>query len=415
MTIATGIPTDSDFTPANLPFGIGRTAATGPRAYVAIGDHALDLFALASRTDIGAPASVFAQASLNDFLAWGREVWRNVREVVGTMASAAIDTDLVVRRDQLQLQLPVAVGDYVDMYAGIHHATNLGRLFRPEGEPLLPNWRHVPVGYHGRAGTVVVSGTDVVRPSGHVTTTAGVEWHPSTQLDIELELGFVVGTGSRRGEPTAIDDFDARVFGLLLVNDWSARDIQAFEYQPLGPFLGKSFMTSVSPWLVPLDALEPALVPGLAASQDPRPAPHLRSERPWIPALQLEIALETAAMRARGEPPVTISHVDVAEALYWSPAQQLAHATSNGASVRTGDLFATGTLSGTDPRTEGGSLIEMSWRGAQPLELPGGETRTFLADGDRVVMRGWCGSGTGRVGFGEVEGTVVAAARPPED
>jgi fumarylacetoacetase len=300
------------------------------------------------------------------------------------------------------------------MYAGIHHATNLGRLFRPEGEPLLPNWRHVPVGYHGRAGTVVVSGTDVVRPSGHVTTSAGVEWHPSTQLDIELELGFVVGTGSRRGEPTAIDDFDARVFGLLLVNDWSARDIQAFEYQPLGPFLGKSFMTSVSPWLVPLDALEPALVPGLAASQDPRPAAHLRSERPWIPALQLEIALETAAMRARGEPPVTISHVDVAEALYWSPAQQLAHATSNGASVRTGDLFATGTLSGTDPRTEGGSLIEMSWRGAQPLELPGGETRTFLADGDRVVMRGWCGSGTGRVGFGEVEGTVVAAARPPE-
>ena len=307
--------------------------------------------------------------------------------------------------------MPVAVGDYVDMYAGIHHATNLGRLFRPEGEPLLPNWRHVPVGYHGRAGTVVVSGTDVPRPWGHVASTAGVEWPPSTQLDIELELGFVVGTGSRRGEPTAIDDFDAHVFGMLLVNDWSARDIQAFEYQPLGPFLGKSFMTSVSPWLVPLDALAPALVPGLAATQDPVPAapPADRSAR-RSPRSTSKIALETATMRAR----VGTAHHHLARrggrsALLVARAA-IAHATSNGASMRTGDVFATGTLSGTDARTEGGSLIELTARGTDPLELPDGETRGFLADGDRVVMRGWCGSGSIASGSARSREPCVAAS-----
>jgi fumarylacetoacetase len=408
MTVA-GIPPDSDFTFANLPFGIGRAADTSPRAYVAIGDHALDLHALATRVDTGVAPEVFARATLNDFLALGPEAWRSVRECVSTVAASAIDSDLAIRRDELQMLLPVAVGDYVDMYAGIHHATNMGRLFRPEGDALLPNWRHIPVGYHGRAGTVVVSGTDVVRPAGHVAAPGGIEWRPSTQLDIELELGFVVGTGSRRGEPIAIDDFDARVFGLLLVNDWSARDIQAFEYQPLGPFLGKSFLTSVSPWLVPLDALAHTLVYGLVGEQDPSPAPHLRAARPWIPPLHLEIAIETAAMRAELIPPAVIADVEVADALYWSPAQQLAHATSNGASVRTGDLFASGTLSGPDARSQGGSLIELTARGSEPLELPNGETRGFLQDGDRVVLRGWCGSGATRVGFGELSGTVAAA------
>ena len=238
---------------------------------------------------------------------------------------------------------------------------------------------------------------------------AGVEFGPSAQLDIELELGFVVGAGSRRGEPTAIDDFDAHVFGMVLVNDWSARDIQAFEYQPLGPFLGKSFMTSVSPWIVPLDALAPTFVTGLAGDQEPKPERHLQSDRPWIPALHLEVALETATMRAQHQAPVTVSEVEVADALYWSPAQQLAHATSNGAAIRTGDLFASGTLSGADAASQGGSLIELGWRGQKPLTLPNGERRSFLDDGDRVVLRGWSGRGAERVGFGELEGTVASA------
>jgi fumarylacetoacetase len=403
------IPADSDFTLANLPFGVGRRAGWEPRAFVAIGDHAIDLHALTARVDSGVPADVFCRPDLNDFLALGPPAWRDVRACVADYAAGDPDPDVVVERRELEMLLPVSVGDYVDMYAGIHHATNLGRMFRPEGEPLLPNWRHIPVGYHGRSGTIAASGTEVVRPCGHVAGPRGVEWAASAQLDIELELAVVIGVPSRRGERVPIDDVDAYVFGLLLLNDWSARDIQAFEYQPLGPFLGKSFLTSVSPWLVSFDALAPALVEGLPATQDPEPAEHLRTARPSIPALHLEVALETAAMRAARQSPLTVSQVEVADALYWSPAQQIAHATSNGASLRTGDVFASGTLSGPDPRSEGGSFIELTARGAQPLDLPNGETRGFLEDGDRVVMRGWCGSGSTRVGFGELDGTVVAA------
>jgi fumarylacetoacetase len=354
------------------------------------------------------PAHVFARPDLNAFLALGPSAWRSVRECVTAHAVDALDHGLAVARRELTMLLPIAVGDYVDMYAGVHHATNLGRLFRPEGEALLPNWRHIPVGYHGRAGTVVVSGTDVVRPYGHVANASGVGWQPTAQLDIELELAVVVGTPSPLGEAVAVDDVAEHVFGMLLLNDWSARDIQAYEYQPLGPFLGKSFLTSVSPWIVPLAALAPSLVDGLVATQAPPPAPHLRPSRPGIPALHLEVALESEAMRAAGGPPVVVSEVETADALYWSPAQQVAHATSNGAGLRTGDLFASGTLSGPDRRTQAGSLIERTWRGADPLVLPTGERREFLHDGDRVVLRGWYGSGPSRVGFGELDGTVVA-------
>jgi fumarylacetoacetase len=332
-----------------------------------------------------------------------------VRGCVAAHAEDAYDSELAVPRAELELLLPVAVGDYVDMYAGIHHATNLGRLFRPEGEALLPNWRHIPVGYHGRSGTIVVSGTDVVRPRGHVSGGSGVEWRASEQLDIELELAAVIGTPSRAGEAVAVDDADAHVFGFLLLNDWSARDVQAFEYQPLGPFLGKSFLTSVSPWLVPREALASAYVPGLVATQAPAPMPHLRPARPGIPALHFEIAIESAAMRTAAMPPVVVSEVECADALYWSPAQQIAHATSNGASLRTGDVFASGTLSGPYRRTQAGSFIELTWRGTDPLDLPTGEHRGFLEDGDRVVLRGWCGLGPARVGFGDLDGTVVGA------
>jgi fumarylacetoacetase len=402
------IPDGSDFTLANLPFGVGRRAGWEPRAFVAVGDHALDLHALTAHVDLGVPAQVFCASDLNAFLALGRDAWSSVREAIASYVAGDVHADVVAARAELEMLRPVTIGDYVDMYAGIHHATNLGRLFRPEGEPLLPNWRHIPVGYHGRAGTIVASGTEIVRPSGHVAVAGGVRWQPSAQLDIELELATVVGTPSRLGEPVPIDEVHDHVFGFLLLNDWSARDIQAFEYQPLGPFLGKSFATSVSPWLVPMDALAPALVPGLAAAQEPAPAPHLRSDRPSIPALRFEVALETAAMRDAELPPAVVSTVDAAEALYWSPAQQIAHATSNGASLRTGDLFASGTLSGPDARRQGGSFIELTQRGAQPLELPSKERRGFLEDGDRVVLTGWCGTGSARVGFGRLDGTIVS-------
>jgi fumarylacetoacetase len=408
VTTAIDIPDDSDFTLANLPFGVGRRAGWEPRVFVALGDHALDLHSLASHVDPGVPAHVFCGSDLNAFLALGPQAWRSVRECVTSYAVGETHPDVVVPRAELDMLRPVTVGDYVDMYAGLHHATNLGRLFRPEGEPLLPNWRHIPVGYHGRAGSIVVSGTEVVRPAGHVAGPEGVRWQPSAQLDMELELAVVVGVPSRLGEPVPIDDVEAHVFGMLLLNDWSARDIQAFEYQPLGPFLGKSFATSVSPWLVPMDALAPAMVPGLVVTQDPQPAPHLRSVRPAIPDLHFEVTVDTAAMRAARQPPVIVSRVAAADALYWSPAQQLAHATSNGASIATGDVFASGTLSGPDPRTQAGSFIEMTARGTVPLELPSGESRGFLEDGDRVVLTGWGGSGSTRVGFGALEGTVLA-------
>jgi fumarylacetoacetase len=277
------------------------------------------------------------------------------------------------------MEMPFEVGDYVDFYSSLHHATNLGRLFRPDSEPLLPNWKHLPVGYHGRSGTVVVSGTDVVRPAGLVSTGEGVVRQPSARLDIELEVGFVVGVGSERAAPIAVDDADQHVFGVVLVNDWSARDIQAYEYQPLGPNLGKSFLTSISPWVVPLDELRGFMRP--SPEQDPQPDAHLRGERDWAIDMHLEV-------ERNGEVISETNFVD----LYWTFAQQLAHMTSNGANVRTGDLFASGTVSGPEPGSYG-SLIE--------LGLP------FLADGDTVVLRGWCGEGEDRIDLGDVVGTVT--------
>jgi fumarylacetoacetase len=281
-----------------------------------------------------------------------------------------------------ELRLPIEVADYVDFYSSLAHAENLGRMFRPGSEPLLPNWRHLPVGYHGRAGTVVASGTPVRRPSGQL---GNGEFGPSVRLDIELEAGFVIGTPSRRGEPVPIESALDHVFGMVLVNDWSARDIQAWEYQPLGPFLGKSFATSMSNWVVPMDELAGLRVP--APAQEPPPLPYLREE-PWALDIPLEVELNGTLM-ARSN----------TRHLYWSIAQQIAHLTVNGASLRTGDLLATGTISGP-ARDERGSLIELSWNGAEPLALPGGQTRSFLEDGDEVVLRG--------DPLGEVRGRVEA-------
>jgi fumarylacetoacetase len=370
------------FSAATLPFGVadGRVVTRLGDAVLAVGDVV--------------PDPVFESASLNAFMAQGPDAWREVREALaaavaspGGLSSTPID--------DVELSLPFEVGDYVDFYSSLQHATNLGHLFRPDGEPLLPNWRHLPIGYHGRAGTIAASGTPVRRPTGLVPSDEGVVRQPSARLDIELEVGFVVGVGNERGQPIGVDDVDRHVFGAVLVNDWSARDIQAFEYVPLGPFLGKSFLTSVSSWVVPLDALRPHLVP--STTQDPEPDELLRAERDWGLDLELEVELN-------GTP---ISHTNFRH-LYWSFAQQLAHLTSNGASTRPGDLFASGTVSGPTP-TEYGSLLELTWRGRDPLTLADGSTRSFLEDGDTVVLRGWCGEGERRVDFGDVVGTVHPA------
>lgn len=309
--------------------------------------------------------------SLDHLLPQGRVAWERATE----QAVAAAETGDVLPLAEIEPVLPFTVADYVDFYSSLEHATNIGRIFRPDFEPLLPNWRHLPVGYHGRAGTVVVSGTPVRRPRGQ-SKPAGAEtpaFGPSRRLDIELELGFVVGDPSRLGEPVPASAFREHIFGVVLVNDWSARDIQAWEYVPLGPFLGKSFATSISAWVTPLALLEDRRVP--APAQEPEPLPHLRVEGDWALELPLEVELNGTVI-SRGN----------SRGLYWTMPQQLAHATSNGASVRTGDLMATGTISGPERGSEG-SLIELTLNGSEPLRLEDGSTRTFLEDGDEVVLR----------------------------
>lgn len=389
------VPAGSGFGLENLPYGVFRPADGPPRVGVRVGDHVLDLAAA-----LGDP--VFAAPSLNGFLARGRGKWQRVRaEIVGLLtdpARAAAGTAALHPLADVALQLPFAVADYVDFYASEHHATNLGRMFRPDSAALLPNWKHLPVGYHGRAGTVVVSGTPVVRPSGQRKAPSDEDpvFGPSVRLDIEAELGFVVGAGSDPGKPVGTSDFADHVFGVCLVNDWSARDIQAWEYVPLGPFLGKSFATSVSPWIVPLEALEAARI--ATPPQEPEPLPHLRDAEDWGLDIGLTVDLN-------GEP---VSRPPYAQ-MYWSPAQMLAHMTSNGAPLRTGDLFASGTISGPG-RDQRGSLIELTWNGAEPLRLADGSERTFLADGDLVTIRASApASGGGRIDLGEVTGRIAPA------
>jgi fumarylacetoacetase len=350
---------------AHLPFGVAAPPGGAPRCVARRDEGLVDLDALARTGRLGdLPPGVFAGAALNPFLALGAGVWRDVRARL-----LELDPPADLSLEDAAVLLPFAVGDYVDFYSSLEHATNLGRLFRPDAaEPLLPNWRRLPVGYHGRAGTVVVSGTPIARPWGQRPS-----FGPTEALDIELELGFVTGGPARARIPVA--EAAEHVFGFVLVNDWSARDIQRFEYQPLGPFLGKSFATSISPWVVPLDAVR--LVP--APPQDPEPLPYLRAAGDWAVDVDLEVELN-------GE---VVSRVN-ARGLYWTFPQQLAHATVNGAVARPGDLFASGTISGAVPGSEG-SLIELG--------------RPFLRDGDTVVLRGRSGSAS----FGEVRGTVQAA------
>ncbi|MGC4953621.1 fumarylacetoacetase [Actinomadura citrea] len=382
------IPEDSLFGLANLPYGVFSTPGTAPRVGVRVADSVVDLAA-------GLGDGVFAAPSLNPFMAEGHARWVEVREQILDLVSEDVPDEAVHPLDQVTPHLPFEVADYVDFYASEHHASNLGRLFRPDSEPLMPNWKHLPVGYHGRAGTVVPSGTPIVRPSGQRKGQTAPTFGESRRLDIEAEVGFVVGTGSALGDPVSADDFDERVFGVVLVNDWSARDIQAWEYVPLGPFLGKSFATSVSHWVVPLLALEAARV--ATPPQDPEPLPYLREKNPW--GLDLDLAVSWNG-QVVSRPPY--------REMYWSPAQMLAHMTVNGASSRTGDLFASGTVSGP-AKDQRGAFIELTWGGKEPVTV-NGEPRTFLEDGDEVsIIASAPGPSGARIGFGEVTGRILPA------
>ncbi|HVY11468.1 MAG TPA: fumarylacetoacetase [Mycobacteriales bacterium] len=392
------MPADTGYGVHNLPFGVFSVGSGARRVGVAFGDHVIDV----SRLDLPA-ADALAGASLNAFMSRGPDVWAAFRAELQELLSNAAHRPSVephlIPRGEVELHLPIEIADFVDFYSSQHHAENLGRILRPGTDPLPVNWRHLPAGYHGRAGTVAVSGTPVVRPHGQrLLPGEGLPSHgPSTRLDIEAEVGFVVGVASGLGTAVPVAGFADHVFGVCLVNDWSARDIQAWEYVPLGPFLGKSFLTSMSPWVVPLAALEAARV--RPPAREPRPLPYLDDDAdPW----GLDIALE---VRLNGE---LISAPPFAQ-MYWTPAQQLAQLTTNGASLRTGDLFASGTVSGPEPRQRG-SLIELTWNGSQPLTLADGSSRRFLEDGDEVVIGATAPATDGtRLSLGDVRGRVRAA------
>ncbi|MFV1999151.1 MAG: fumarylacetoacetase [Acidimicrobiia bacterium] len=407
LTSWVSVPEDSDFPIQNLPYGVFADAA-GVRCGVAIGDVVFDLARAEASglfSDTGLEADTFASGSLNLFISQPRDVWSAVRgHVTDLLSSGNADGESFARAHDLivehavRLRLPVEIGDYVDFYSSEQHARNVGRMFRPDGEPLLPNWKALPVGYHGRAGTVVPTGTPIQRPLGQTKGENGPAFGPSQKLDIELEVGFITGAGPGLGVAINVDDAEKYIFGLCLLNDWSARDIQAWEYVPLGPFLGKSFATSMSSWIVPLEALEPFRT--AAVAQDPQPLAYLRSD--VAAGVSIDLNVDLAAQDGTSDRIISTRF----DSMYWTMAQQLAHATSNGATTRPGDLYASGTVSGATEE-EFGSLLERSWNGTRPITLSNGETRTFLEDGDTITITGRCEApGAVPIGFGECVGTV---------
>jgi fumarylacetoacetase len=407
---------DSHFPIQNLPFGIFKPAQGPARVGVAIGDFVLDLSVLEELGHFRLPEfqerTVFSSDALNGFLTLDRPAWRKAREVIQHLLSsdtttlrddAALRARAFHRRKEVTMQLPARIGDYTDFYSSYHHAHNVGTMLRGPENALMPNWKWLPVAYHGRASSIVVSGTDVRRPHGQTKPpdSASPTFGPSRSFDYELEAAFIVGPGNAMGSPIPIDQATEHIFGLVLMTDWSARDIQAWEYQPLGPFLAKNFCTSISPWVVTLDALEPFRKPLLP--QDPAPLPYLRAADDFTYDIQLEAHLQTAAMDA----PHVITRTNF-QNLYWTVAQQLAHHTVNGCNLQPGDLLASGTISGPTEESRG-CMLELTWRGANPLTLPNGETRKWLEDGDGLTITGWAQGDGYRIGFGEVTGRVLPA------
>ena len=414
---------DCDFPIQNLPFAMYRRSGAGTpfRCGVAIGDQVLDMTSAVACGVFGGAAQTPALAttgtSLNALMALDAAAWSALRRAlsgalrVDAPAQSVLQACLVPQA-AVEYALPARIGDYTDFYTSIHHAANVGRLFRPD-HPLLPNYKWIPIGYHGRASTIAVSGAAFPRPQGQIMD-AGNDVPalvPTRRLDFELEVGIFIGTGNAPGQPIAMDEAEQHVFGLCLLNDWSARDIQAWEYQPLGPFLAKNFATTISPWVVTLEALAPYRQPFTRAPDAPTPLPYLDSAANrggGALDLQLQVLLQTAGMRAQQQMPVALAQTSYRHA-YWTMAQMVTHHTVNGCSLQPGDLFGSGTLSGPTP-AQAGALIELTQGGRQPVMLPNGETRTYLEDGDRVTMRGWCEkTGAARIGFGECVGTVLPA------
>jgi len=406
--VASANEAGTDFPIQNLPFGRFRTAGSseGFRVGVAIGDQVLDLKAtgLIDTDDM----NVLMNASVKDRQALRAAISAGLAE--GSDKQAAWSKALLAQA-KAEMTVPCRIGDYTDFYTGIHHATTIGKLFRPD-QPLMPNYKWVPIGYHGRASSIGVSGQTFKRPQGQTKAPDAVapSFGPSKRLDYELELGFLVGQGNALGEPIAIGKAEDHLFGVTLLNDWSARDLQAWEYQPLGPFLAKNFASTLSPWIVTMEALAPFRAKFERPAEDPQPLPYLDSasnREGGALDITLEVLLQTAKMRAEGVAPVRLTRGNTTEAAYWTAAQLITHHTVNGCNLQPGDLLGSGTLSGPKP-DEAGSLMELTLGGKQPITLPNGEKRTFLEDGDTLVMRGYCErAGAVRIGLGEVAGTVV--------
>ncbi|MBT6568382.1 MAG: fumarylacetoacetase [Flavobacteriaceae bacterium] len=399
------IPANSDFSIHNLPFGIFSTAGTQPRVGVALGNHILDLKALSQYHNFDFDSSVLSQEFLNDFIALGKEktsqLRRDIQQWIATENSILLGKDdLFVPQSHATMHLPIRVGDYTDFYSSIEHATNVGKMFRDPNNALLPNWKHIPVGYHGRASSIIPSGQPVVRPKGQILPKdqSLPVFKATERLDFELEMAFVVGKENPLGQAISTEKAEEYIFGMVVFNDWSARDIQKWEYVPLGPFLGKNFASSISPWVVPLEALEPFRVPG--PKQEPEVLPYLQYEGIKNYDLHLEVGISPE----NGEE--TLVSQSNFKYMYWNMAQQLSHHTINGCNVRVGDLLASGTISGPE-KSSYGSMLELSWAGTKPVTLKDGSTRKFILDGDTVTMRAYGEKETVRVGFGEVSTKIL--------
>ncbi|HYI26361.1 MAG TPA: fumarylacetoacetase [Bradyrhizobium sp.] len=415
-TLRSFIPVDpaSDFPIQNLPYGVFSTRdGLAPRVGVAIGGYVLDLWQLAQdcRFELVEPG-VFAASSLNPFMALGPKVWSQTRARISELLrhdhpelrdNEKLRQRALVPMADVKLHMPFTVAGYTDFYSSKEHATNVGVMFRGKDNALQPNWLHMPIAYNGRASTVVVSGTKVRRPRGQLKPPSAEmpSFGPCKRLDFELEMGVVIGQPSAMGEMLSEKQAEEMIFGFVILNDWSARDIQQWEYVPLGPFQAKVFATSISPWVVTREALEPFCVPGPV--QDPTPLPYLQQTQPHNYDLTLDVGLRAASMNE----PANICRTNF-KYMYWSSVQQLVHHASCGCAMNVGDLLGSGTISGPE-KDQRGSLLEISWNGTEPVELAAGVSRTFLEDGDSLVMRGWCQADGYRVGFGEVEGTIVAA------
>ncbi len=408
------VPPESHFPIQNLPYGAYKTDNNQVHLCSAIGDYIVDLFILEDQGLFDGPLLnsqyIFRNSSLNEFMGLGKKAWQEARHTIQTLLSEDISIlrddkllreRVLIKRENVELVLPVQIGDYTDFYSSEQHARNVGSMFRDPENALMPNWKHLPVGYHGRASSIVISGTNVHRPQGQTLPENSNQpvFAASSRVDFELETGFFTGPGNIIGEPIPIHKATDHIFGMVLLNDWSARDLQTWEYKPLGPFLAKNWATSISPWIIPLEALKPFEVK--APDQSPRPLDYLNQPSRKTFDLQLEVYIETPNL----EQPSKLSSTNFRE-LYWTMQQQLAHQTITGCNVRPGDLYGSGTISGNTADAYG-SMLELAWNGTKPIELPSGEKRTFLEDGDEIIMTGFAQSDGYRVGFGEVRGKLL--------